>query len=60
MGFVLFHLFDGAVLILEVINASEALDDLFVQIGVVRHRVTHGNHSEAHTNEVFDDFTGGL
>ena len=60
MGFVLFHLLDGAVLIFEVINASETLDDLFVQIGIVRHGVTHGDHSEAHSNEVFDDLTGSL
>ena len=60
MGFVLFHLLDGAVLIFEVIDASETLDDLLVQIGIVRHGVTHGDHSEAHSDEVFDDLTGSL
>ena len=60
MGFVLFHLLDGAVLVFEVIDASEALDDLLVQIGIVRHGVTHGDHSEAHSDEVFDDLTGSL
>ena len=60
VGFVLFHLLDGAVLVFEVIDASETLDDLLVQIGIVRHGVTHGDHSEAHSNEVFDDLTGGL
>ena len=48
MRLVLFHFFDGAVVSFEVFDLSEALNSLFVEVRIVRHRVTYCNDLFAH------------